>query len=133
MGYPIAGLAVENARGAGLQRHAKRSELGLVPLELPLEGVVFLGIVGVVLVAGHGCGDLRRGEVTACGEQTYHQIDQAFGTAARHNVTLAALGPEAETGNRPPKVNAVTHEQRATTQSATTVHTTRRRARRPVT
>jgi cation diffusion facilitator family transporter len=43
------------------------------------------GVLGIVLVTGHGRGDLRSGQKPPRGKQADHQIYQAFGTAARHD------------------------------------------------
>ena len=81
---PVAGLGVEDAGGPGLQRHAQLAQLGLVPLELALERLVVARVVRIVLVAGHGRGDLRGGQEPSRGQQADHQVDQAFGAGPRH-------------------------------------------------
>src|SRR6266542_2410158 len=81
---PVPRLGVEDARGAGLQGYAQLAQLSLVPLELALERLVVLGVVRVVLVPGHGRGDLRGGQEPPRGQQADHQVDQALGADARH-------------------------------------------------
>jgi hypothetical protein len=74
----VARLLVEDARRAGLQRHAELAQLGLVAFELALERLV------VARVAGNGRGDLRGGQEPSRGQQADHQIDQALGAGPRH-------------------------------------------------
>src|SRR4029453_7834401 len=77
----VARLAVEDARGAGLQRHPEVAQLGLVPLELALERFVVARILRVVLVTGDGGGDLRRGQEATCGQQADDEVNEWLGAA----------------------------------------------------
>ena len=91
-GDAVAGLGVEDAGRPGLQRHAEVAQLGLVPFELALERLVLARVVGVVLVPGHGRGDLRGGQKPPRREQADHQIDQTLGPVARHAPDASSVG-----------------------------------------
>ncbi len=91
-GDPVSGLGVEDAGRPGLQRDAKVAQFGLVAFELALEGLVLAGIIGVVLIAWHGRGDLGGGQKATRREQADHQIDQTLRTVARHAHDASSVG-----------------------------------------
>jgi hypothetical protein len=80
----VPGLVVEDAGRAHLQRYAQITQFRLVPLELALERLVVLRVLGVVFVPGHGRRDLRGGQEPSRRQQADHQVHQALGAGPRH-------------------------------------------------
>ena len=94
-GDPVARLGVEDAGGAGLQRHAELAQFGLVPLELALERLVLPRVVGVVLVSGHGaaiCAAVRKRRVDS------RQMTRLTRRSVRLRDTCTTIDPRALRG-----------------------------------